>query len=362
MKKAISTILIALAFAIIPTAIFAVGCDGGETQEETYTVTVVGGTLSDGKTTGEFEDGTQVTVKATVPEGKTFVNWTEGQTILSASAEYTFTVSYDITLTANFNAAAQVQDGVWILEAEAMNLDDYHGVGYSGGGDGAAAIQGANDAAIPQAAKDSLNKTDSEGNPYNDGFFVGFFNSEGTTFTFTFESDADAEDCTLTLRLGSEHGDMMFDPDLLTIKVNGEELDYEPFTVKGGVDVYGAFDDYTISTKIDLKANTVTGSDDMLDPDTGEVVFKRPVRVQNTIELILKKNNYWTTGNDPTGGPGIDCIKIESDSKISYTTLGEGDDLYIKDYWLGGWPEDFEKVGGEIAMLDRIGYVEENRT
>ncbi len=358
MKKTVSTIITALALVLVPT-VFAVGCgDGDKNDADTFKVTVVGGTLSDGETSGEFEAGTEVTVTATVPEGQTFVNWTEGQTILSTSAEYTFEVEYDITLTANFSGGAAAQSGLWILEAEAMNLDDFYGVGMSGGGQQDGAIQGATDNNIPQAAKDTLNKTDSKGQPYNAGYFVGFFNGDGTSFTFTFESSQAVEDATLILRLGSEHGDMTFDPEILTIKVNGVELDYEPFTVTGEVNSYGEFADYEISTKIDLLANEVTGDDSLKDPDTGEVIIDRPVRTQNTIELILHKNNYWAGNNDPTGGPGIDCIKIEADSEIGYTTIGSGENAQPKDYWLGGWPEDYEKDGDEIFILERVGYVE----
>lgn len=345
MKKTAKFLLPLLVLALCLTA-FAFGC-GGDAEKTEYTVTVTGGTLEGGETTGKFEEGTEVTVIATVPEGKTFVNWTSGQTIKSTSATYTFTVDYDISLTANFDdAGGQPAGGAYVIEAEAMNIDGYQGVGYSGGGSGIGAIQGVKDAGIPQAAKDSLNKTDKDGKAYNDGFFIGFFNGAGTHFEFTFESDADVTDCTLTLRLGSEHGDMTFNPSLLTIKVNGEELDYEPFTVTGSDGEYGEFKDYTLSSKISLKKNEVIGNDDLKDSQ-GNVVIERPVKVQNTIELILKTNNYWTDSTNTTGGPGIDCIKIDTDSTLTWT-----------DYWLGGWPEDFEEFDGEVNILYREGYVE----
>ena len=356
MKKTVTALFTALALMVVPT-VLAVGCGGGEEEETTYTVTVVNGTLADGTTSGEFEEGESVTVKATVPEGQTFINWTEDQTILSTSEEYTFTVSYSITLTANFNQPAAVEEGVWILEAEAMNLDDFAGVGMSGGGAGAGAIQGAPDANLSQAAKDTLNKTDSEGKPYNSGFFVGFFNGDGTHFTFTFESSEAVTGAKLTLRLGSEHGDMLFNPEILEIKVNGTSLDYEPFTVTGEQGAYGEFADYEISAPIDLVANTVTGHNDLED-SAGNVVVEQTLRTQNTIEIILHTNEYWVGGSTTTGGPGIDCIKIEADSTITYATTGAEDEPIEKDYWLGGWPEDFEEFNGEVTVLERIGYAE----
>lgn len=349
MKKLFRNLVpVVLAIALCLSLVL-VGC--GDDPPETYTVTVVGGTLADGTSTGSFEAGASVTVKATVPDGKKFVNWTSGQTIKSTSAEYTFTVDYNVTLTANFEDEQQIPTGknVYVIEAESMNLDDFAGVGYSGGGAGDGAIQGVHDANMKDVTKNSLNKKGSDGKAYNDGFFLGFFNGAGTHFEFTFESDEDATDCTLTLRLGSEHGDMMFNPSLLTIKVNGEELDYAPFTVVGGEakDVYGEFKDYTLSTKISLRKNTQTGNNDLKDSQ-GNVVIARPVRTQNVIEIILRANNYWGSTN-PTGGPGIDCIKIETSSKLSWV-----------DYWLGGWPEDFEEFNGTVDIINREGYVEKH--
>ncbi len=71
----------------------------------TYTVTTSsspagGGTTSGG---GSFNSGTSVTVTATANTGYTFVNWTEGVTSVSTSASYTFTITANRTLVANFN-------------------------------------------------------------------------------------------------------------------------------------------------------------------------------------------------------------------------------------------------------------------
>lgn len=237
-----------------------------------------------------------------------------------------------------------VSGKTFVIEAESMNLSEYYGVGYSGGGAQEKAIQsGAN---MPKVAADSLNKKDVDGRDFNSGYFVGFFNGEGTKFIFTFESDAAEEDCTLKLRLGSEHGEMMFNPDLLTIKVNGSELTYDKFTVKGGADAdYGEFGDYEISAKIDLVDNELLGNDDI--EIDGEVVLERPIRRKNTVELILKANNYWTTGTNPTGGPGIDCIKIVTDEDANLTW---------DDYWNGGFAVDVEEFEGEVNVLYQSGY------
>jgi hypothetical protein len=52
--------------------------------------------------TGRFAEGTEVIVTATPNEGYEFVNWTEGETIVSELAAYTFTVERTLTLVANF--------------------------------------------------------------------------------------------------------------------------------------------------------------------------------------------------------------------------------------------------------------------
>ncbi|MEN3305312.1 MAG: hypothetical protein V7603_1514 [Micromonosporaceae bacterium] len=51
---------------------------------------------------GAYEQGSQVTVSAKATSGYRFVDWTAGGTELSTAARYTFTVTGDETLTANF--------------------------------------------------------------------------------------------------------------------------------------------------------------------------------------------------------------------------------------------------------------------
>src|SRR5262249_43378703 len=58
-----------------------------------------GGTVSGG---GTFTSGSTQTVTATPASGYTFVNWTEGGTVVSTSASYGFTLSANRTLVANF--------------------------------------------------------------------------------------------------------------------------------------------------------------------------------------------------------------------------------------------------------------------
>ena len=58
-----------------------------------------GGKVSGG---GNYENGTEVTVYSAAATGYIFVNWTEGGTVVSSSADYTFTVESNRKLVANF--------------------------------------------------------------------------------------------------------------------------------------------------------------------------------------------------------------------------------------------------------------------
>ena len=105
MKKKVWTRVFALCFALVMALSFVlVGCDNEpETPPATtYTVTVVGGTGG-----GTFEAGESCTVTASIPGGQTFLGWSDGESIVSTANPYTFTVSANVTLTAQFAAAGQ---------------------------------------------------------------------------------------------------------------------------------------------------------------------------------------------------------------------------------------------------------------
>ena len=74
---------------------------------QSYTVTAIageGGTVEGG---GLYEEGSTATVTATPAEHYDFVSWTEGEEVVSTTAEYSFTVTKDIELTANFQEHAK---------------------------------------------------------------------------------------------------------------------------------------------------------------------------------------------------------------------------------------------------------------
>lgn len=81
------------------------GGGGGNTQFYDISVSANpsnGGTVTGG---GTYQQGNPCTVKATANNGYTFSNWTENGCQVSTNANYTFTVTGDRSLVANFNSS-----------------------------------------------------------------------------------------------------------------------------------------------------------------------------------------------------------------------------------------------------------------
>jgi hypothetical protein len=70
------------------------------------------GTVSGG---GTFASGSSQTVTATANSGFTFANWTENGTVVSSSASYTFTISANLNLVANFTLSNPPSSGLVLL-------------------------------------------------------------------------------------------------------------------------------------------------------------------------------------------------------------------------------------------------------
>ena len=77
---------------------------GGSLTVGTFNVTVAANPAEGGTVTGAgtYDYGTSVTVTATANEFYVFVNWTEGDVEVSTDASYTFTITEDHDLVANF--------------------------------------------------------------------------------------------------------------------------------------------------------------------------------------------------------------------------------------------------------------------
>ena len=83
------------------------------TADQVYTVTVASnnndyGTVSGG---GQYHYGASCTVTATPADGYMFTNWTRNGNVVSTDAEYTITVSENISLVANFASGVMIGDG-----------------------------------------------------------------------------------------------------------------------------------------------------------------------------------------------------------------------------------------------------------
>ena len=76
---------------------------------QTYNINVSANPTNGGQVAGggTYEQGQQCTVSATANAGFTFTNWTENGTVVSTNASYTFTVTGNRTLVANFQALPQ---------------------------------------------------------------------------------------------------------------------------------------------------------------------------------------------------------------------------------------------------------------
>lgn len=80
---------------------------GGAPQTFTITVSAnptIGGTVTGG---GNYQQNASCTVRATANNGYTFSNWTENGNVVSSQAIYTFTVTSNRNLVANFTAVPQ---------------------------------------------------------------------------------------------------------------------------------------------------------------------------------------------------------------------------------------------------------------
>ncbi len=103
------------------SASYTFTCTGARTlvanfELKSYNVTVSAGTGGSVSGGGSYVYNTTATVYATPLIGYQFTNWTEGTTVVSTSASYSFTVTAAKSLTANFSAVSSATDGllVWL--------------------------------------------------------------------------------------------------------------------------------------------------------------------------------------------------------------------------------------------------------
>ena len=83
------------------------------TANQIYTVAVASNNNNYGTVTGggQYNYGASCTVTATPADGYMFTNWTQNGNVVSTNAEYTFTVSSNVNLVANFASGVMIGDG-----------------------------------------------------------------------------------------------------------------------------------------------------------------------------------------------------------------------------------------------------------
>ena len=120
MKKFVRLAAAALCAVLVlgVTAFAACKTDGGAAPRKSCLVRVEGGSGG-----GYYYVDTNCTVTAEVPQGKQFIKWVSGETDLSPNAEYTFTVTKNVSLKAVF--AEDIPD----IEVYSVNVR----YGYGGG-------------------------------------------------------------------------------------------------------------------------------------------------------------------------------------------------------------------------------------
>ena len=99
-------------YNVCVTAVYDNGCESPPTcanaEMITYEVIVAANPVEGGTVTGAgiYDYGSTVTAVATANDGYTFINWTEGNAVVSQNASYSFTVTSDRNLVANFTEAS----------------------------------------------------------------------------------------------------------------------------------------------------------------------------------------------------------------------------------------------------------------
>jgi hypothetical protein len=91
---------------------------------KTYTVSITEDPPEGGTTSGEgtYSHGESVTVQANPASGYVFDNWTEGGSVVSSSESYTFNITSDRSLVANFSTEAK---GTFIVNDKTVENGSY---------------------------------------------------------------------------------------------------------------------------------------------------------------------------------------------------------------------------------------------
>ncbi len=169
----------------------------------------------------------------------------------------------------------------YVMEAEYIDIANVVGAGISSDQSGYQMIYG--------EGTDAQKKLG-----WSNGYYVGFTYSAECVLTFEFNADKADSAALIIFRLGSELGNITLTPADVEISLNGTPIQYGSFAIYDSERQMSSvvFKDYTVSSKAAL------------------------VEGKNTVKLQIKQNKLRGTA---TGGPMVDCLKITTSSKLTYT-------------------------------------------
>lgn len=95
------------------TCFIAIGCT--ESNQDTYTITVIGGTFKNETTTTKTANYKDILVIIPSVNADSFEGWYENDHLVSTTYEYTFQVEKDTTFTAKFKESNKLKNGYYLL-------------------------------------------------------------------------------------------------------------------------------------------------------------------------------------------------------------------------------------------------------
>lgn len=183
----------------------------------------------------------------------------------------------------------------YVFEAEQTDIADIDGAGYSNSRGGDALIFESDDGQGPDMKASG-------------GYYIAGLYTTGAELVFTINAQEAVDDAVLVLRLAAEFRNitMSSDPtaeDYYTISVNGNAIQYSNISLTG-TDIPDPmdggrypFEDYTITTSLSLQKG------------------------ENVIRLVTSNANAYHVGTQKANAPMVDCIKIYTDTELTWTPV-----------------------------------------
>ena len=182
----------------------------------------------------------------------------------------------------------------YVFEAEYIdNIPNMAGAGYSGTATGYELIK-----------KDRNNEAKA-----SNGYYVTYLYYDGAELDYAIDSDKDVDDAKLILRLSAEVMDISLTTEEYNVVVNDSMIGYPEIKITD-VPAQGSgktkeFNDFTLTKKLSLKKGS------------------------NTIKLITN-NKKAMFGTMASTAPMVDCIKISTDAKLTFTNEEKDNITYVE--------------------------------